>query len=244
MKGIKKWSFKRLLLIIVLLLLTISLTQNAVGEQIDVTSHDPLPFNSHITVTFRCDFYGNNCEGGAFSRYLDVPGYIHSGLDLDNPSDGELFENRVAATLAGKVTRTRSNVSCSGTGCPGAGNYVGIEHLLVDGSKIFSHYGHLVHMEGDLQAAGLNANDDDYVVSGSFLGYKGTTGFSFGTHLHFEISNQDHFSSIEECAPHWIPGCENNIRNQPVATLLKTQPHLEIAIKVFFFLFYPDFLKM
>jgi hypothetical protein len=188
MKGIKKWSFKRLLLIIVLLLLTISLTQNAAGEQIDVNSHDPLPFNSHITVTFLCDAHGNNCEGGSFADYID--GYIHSGLDLDNIVDGELFENRVAATLAGKVTRTQSNVSCSGTGCPGAGNYVGIEHLLVDGSKIFSHYGHLLHMEGDLQAAG-------------------------GTHLHFEISNQDHFSSIEECAPHWIPGCENNIRNQP-----------------------------
>jgi hypothetical protein len=216
MKGRKKGSFERLFLIIVLLLLTISLTQNAVGEQIDVNSHDPLPYNSYITVTFLCDFDGNNCEGGSAARYGTTRGYIHTGLDLWNEVVDESFENWVVATLPGKVAGVRSTLNCNTNttrDCPASGNFVILEHLLVDGSKIYSNYGHLLHLENNIQAAGLDV--DDYVVSGSFLGYKGSTGNSSGPHLHFEISNQDHFSPIAECALHWIPACENKIRYQP-----------------------------
>jgi len=211
------------LLPIIFCLFPMLLSQNVVA--LDVNSADPLPHDSSITVTFLChgdpddDGYYTGCEGGSYGTsegYL--PGYIHTGLDLDNSLfDGNVFQNRIVATLPGKVaSEPITNVTCSYSTdktCGGGGNRVVVEHLLDDGRVIYSHYGHLLHMNNDFQAAGLS--EDDYVVADSFLGYKGNTGLSTGSHLHFEISNRGTIADISKCASHWIPECVNGVREVP-----------------------------
>jgi len=211
------------LLSIISCLVSIFLSQNVLA--IDVNSADPLPHNSLITVTFLChgdpddDGYYTGCEGGSYGTsegYLT--GYIHTGLDLDNSLfDGNVFQNRVVATLPGKVaSEPITNVTCSYStdkNCGGGGNSVVVEHLLDDGRVIYSYYGHLLHMNNDFQAAGLSEND--YIVADSFLGYKGNTGLSTGSHLHFEISNSGTIANISKCASHWIPECEEGVREVP-----------------------------
>lgn len=208
----------RQVLVIIIYLIVIFLPKNLLAIPIDVTSTDPLP-NSFTkpNVTFLCDSYGNNCEGGTFNKYIEG-GYIHTGLDLDlDPSyDYEVFYNRVVSTLPGQVVDIKTNVTCtdcSGFGISG-GNYVVLKHLLDDGRLIYSIYGHLLHMDNDQQAAGLEI-DDFFVPGSSFIGYKGSTGKSTGSHLHFEISNIPDMSSTAECAEHWYPACNNPSRLNP-----------------------------
>ena len=211
------------LLPIISCLVSMFLSQNVVA--LDVNSADPLPHNSSITVTFLChgdpDSEGNyaHCEGGYYdtSKKGYLTGKIHTGLDLDNSFGGNLFQNRVVATLPGKVASDPiTNVTCSYSTdktCGGGGNSVVVEHLLDDGRVIYSYYGHLLHMNNDFQAAGLSEND--YIVADSFLGYKGNTGLSTGSHLHFEISNRGTIANISKCASHWIPECVNGVREVP-----------------------------
>ena len=64
-------------------------------------------------------------------------------------------------------------ICCCGCG-GGYGNYVIIQH---DGTYS-TVYGHM---------QSLAVSEGDYVSAGQTIGYVGTTGFSTGYHLHFEI---------------------------------------------------------
>ena len=102
-------------------------------------------------------------------------GAYHAGLDI--PGDGG---TRVNAAEAGTVVRM--NNSCThnygkdgSCGCGGGyGNFVVIDH----GNGFLTLYGHLTQATVEV---------GDKVKQGDQIGLMGSTGYSTGTHLHFEL---------------------------------------------------------
>lgn len=104
---------------------------------------------------------------------------FHYGIDITDPNGGSGTVPIVAAAT-GRVTiasnacphNYRKNYNC---GCNGGyGNYVVIDH----GNGLVSYYGHMTRA---VVGAG------QHVSQGQVIGYMGSTGFSTGPHLHFEI---------------------------------------------------------
>lgn len=104
-------------------------------------------------------------------------GRLHGGIDI---GDAGIHGGAVVASKSGTVIMV--NNSCghdyyksSSCGCGGGyGNYVTIAH---DGT-FSTQYSHL-------SSAAVSVGD--YVQQGQVIGYVGCTGFSMGSHLHFEI---------------------------------------------------------
>ena len=118
-------------------------------------------------------------------------GRYHHGIDIS----GDKYD-RVVASESGVVLRT--NTSCphdygksESCGCGGGyGNYIIIDH----GNGFLTLYGHLTEVD---------VEPGDHVSEGDLIGLMGSTGFSTGDHLHFEIRyngnylNPSAFVSIE-----------------------------------------------
>lgn len=105
-------------------------------------------------------------------------GSYHTGMDIAGSRGTSIH-----AAESGTVIRTNSSCphnygkekSC---GCGGGyGNYIIIDH----GEGFISLYGHLTS---------LNVKDGDTVKKGDVIGAMGSTGYSTGDHLHFEIRYQ------------------------------------------------------
>ncbi len=121
----------------------------------------PCPGHTYLTSTFDED-------RGASS---------HGALDI---ADGNIYGAKVVACYGGTVFSTCTYCphdygKFSSCGCGGGyGNYVMIDH----GNGKISIYGHL---------SGVTVNSGDTVVAGQLIGYVGSTGYSTGPHLHFEM---------------------------------------------------------
>ena len=102
-------------------------------------------------------------------------GRYHQGIDIS----GDKYDD-IVASESGTVIRT--NTSCphdygktESCGCGGGyGNYIIIDH----GNGFLTLYGHLTEVD---------VEPGDKVKQGDHIGYMGSTGFSTGDHLHFEI---------------------------------------------------------
>ncbi|MDD4036114.1 MAG: M23 family metallopeptidase [Bacilli bacterium] len=86
----------------------------------------------------------------------------HYGIDIANDKG-----TPVKAAASGKVVFADYLTT--------SGNYIVIDH----GRGLFSYYAHL---------DSLNTNLMDFVDQGDIIGYVGSTGFSTGPHLHFNIT--------------------------------------------------------
>lgn len=86
----------------------------------------------------------------------------HTGVDLDSRSGTTIF-----AAASGKVRTTR------GWG-GGYGNHIVIDH----GNGFQTLYGHM---------ASFNVSSGQWVNQGQVIGIMGSTGWSTGTHVHFEV---------------------------------------------------------
>ena len=101
----------------------------------------------------------------------------HGALDI---ADGDVYGSPVVACYYGTVIATYDGCphdygKFSSCGCGGGyGNYVMIDH---GGGKV-SIYGHL---------SGVAISEGAEVVPGQLIGYVGSTGYSTGPHLHFEM---------------------------------------------------------
>ena len=101
----------------------------------------------------------------------------HGALDI---ADGSVYGAQVVACTSGTVFATDTDCShdwgkFSSCGCGGGyGNYVMIDH----GDGKMSIYGHL---------SGVTVSPGQSVVGGQLIGYVGSTGYSTGPHLHFEL---------------------------------------------------------
>ncbi len=135
---------------------------------------------SEIVVPQSGDEYVWPCPGytyltSTFDEWRGVNN--HGALDI---AEGGIYGAKVVACYDGVVFST--NDTCphdygkdSSCGCGGGyGNYVMIDH----GNGKISIYGHL---SGVTVSAGQN------VKAGQLIGYVGSTGYSTGPHLHFEM---------------------------------------------------------
>jgi murein DD-endopeptidase MepM/ murein hydrolase activator NlpD len=100
--------------------------------------------------------------------------HFHTGLDIANA-----LGTPVGAAAAGRVILATSSVDAQGH-LTGYGNYVVIDH----GNGFVTLYGHLDKL---LVTAG------QVVKQGQVIGLMGSTGWSTGPHLHFEIRKNDVF---------------------------------------------------
>lgn len=121
----------------------------------------PCPGYTYLTSTF--DEWRGTKNHGA----LDIAGAGIYGAKVVACYDGYVF-----STNSGCTHDYGKDYSC---GCGGGyGNYVMIDH---GGGKI-SIYGHL---------SGVTVESGQEVVAGQLIGYVGSTGYSTGPHLHFEM---------------------------------------------------------
>ncbi len=104
-------------------------------------------------------------------------GSTHKGIDI---GDGNIMGGAAVASQAGLVVTvnnscTHNYAKSSSCGCGGGyGNYV-----------VISHDGTYSTLYGHLTSAAVSVGD--YVQQGDVIGYIGSTGFSTGAHLHFEV---------------------------------------------------------
>ncbi|MBO5104627.1 MAG: peptidoglycan DD-metalloendopeptidase family protein [Ruminococcus sp.] len=104
-------------------------------------------------------------------------GTMHKGIDI---GDAGIMGGSICASKAGTVTYvsnscTHNYAKTSSCGCGGGyGNYVIIQH---DGTYS-TLYGHMTS---------VSVSVGDYVQQGDVIGTVGSTGFSTGAHLHFEV---------------------------------------------------------
>lgn len=104
--------------------------------------------------------------------------HFHTGIDIAN-----LLDTPVGAAAAGRVIFAGSNRDATGK-LVGYGNYVVIDH----GGGYITLYGHL-----DQVAVATG----QLVQRGQEIGLLGTTGWSTGPHLHFEIRRNGDFVDPE-----------------------------------------------
>lgn len=104
-------------------------------------------------------------------------GKLHKGIDI---AGGSIAGKPIVAAASGKVivasqTCSHNYAKWSSCGCGGGyGNYVMVDH----GNGYVTLYGHMKT---------LNVRAGQSVAMGETIGYVGTTGYSTGYHLHFEI---------------------------------------------------------
>ena len=99
-------------------------------------------------------------------EYYQVFGMKHYGTDIAKASGCD-----IVAAASGKVIKVVKSDS-------GYGNHILIDHGKKNGKSYVTLYAHLKT---------INVKKGQSVVKGQKIGYMGTTGFSTGVHLHFEI---------------------------------------------------------
>ena len=128
-------------------------------------------------ITFHAPLSGVVSQGFGPTQYSMEPPvtyrgvfypHFHTGLDIAAPLD-----TPVGAAAAGKVILATSSVDSNGR-LVGYGNYVVIDH----GDGFLTLYGHLDK---------LLVQQGQIVKQGQVIGLEGSTGWSTGPHLHFEI---------------------------------------------------------
>ncbi|MBR6743497.1 MAG: peptidoglycan DD-metalloendopeptidase family protein [Clostridia bacterium] len=118
---------------------------------------------------------------GISSYYGSRWGSSHKGIDISN---GGIKGKAVVATANGTVYIAKSgcthNYGKSGScGCGGGyGNYVAIDHGSYNGTNYRTLYGHM---------GSITVRNGQQVKKGQVIGYVGSTGWSTGWHLHYEI---------------------------------------------------------
>lgn len=90
---------------------------------------------------------------------------FHSGVDIAGPNMGSIY-----ASNAGKV------IYSGWYG--GYGKVVILDHGTVNGKPTTTLYAHM---------SSIRVSNGQYVNKGDVLGYEGTTGYSTGPHVHFEV---------------------------------------------------------
>lgn len=108
------------------------------------------------------------------SQFGPRSGGNHHGLDIGGIESGTI---NVIASRSGIVEEVVSNcTTAQGADCGVYGNYVVLSH----GNGIFTRYAHL--HDGSVEVI-----QGQSVEQGQVLGKMGSTGYSTGTHLHFEV---------------------------------------------------------
>ncbi len=123
---------------------------------------------------------GYSAGGGVGWRVHPVYGYrsCHTGVDISAPSGTEII-----AARAGVVIRVQADLS---------GPY-GNNTLIDHGNGLATFYAH---------QSGFAVEQGDRVAKGEVIGYVGSTGYSTGSHLHFEV----HINGVPHDPMGWFGG--------------------------------------
>jgi murein DD-endopeptidase MepM/ murein hydrolase activator NlpD len=113
--------------------------------------------------------FGCSSVGGIYWASCPFPHYLHTGIDIANPRGWAVLaaDSGIAATFSGQY---------------GYGNYI----LIVHGHGFTTLYGHL---------DGFTIANGQAVAKGQQIGYEGSTGWSTGPHLHFEIRKSGDYAN-------------------------------------------------
>jgi murein DD-endopeptidase MepM/ murein hydrolase activator NlpD len=134
------------------------------------------------------------------------PGHLHNGLDLAAPAG-----TPVHAADAG-VVALMEGIDESG----GYGNFICLQHR----AHLATCYAHL-----EAFAPGLRVGSS--VTRGQVIGLVGTTGHSFGPHLHFEVRRGP--ASCMSCAVDPVPYLSGHVPDAPVPDFGKLPAQLAMA---------------
>ncbi|MGH3344495.1 MAG: peptidoglycan DD-metalloendopeptidase family protein [Carbonactinosporaceae bacterium] len=111
-------------------------------------------------------------------RYHPILGYrkLHTGTDFGAPEGSPVFAAAPGTVISAAYNRAY-------------GNRVIIDHGQVNGVRLVTTYNHL---------SAVAVSDRDHVDQGTQLGAVGSTGWSTGPHLHFEVLENGHFVDPED----------------------------------------------
>lgn len=131
-------------------------------------------------------------------------GTPHGGADMTYKHNGS---GPIYSVDAGEVTEVVTNCSVGDTDCGYTwGNYIKIKHPNVGDGKYETLYAHL-------EKGSITLKVGDNVSAGQEIGTMGTTGFSTGIHLHFELwyngSRIDNYPYFAWKDATYQPGWEN-----------------------------------
>lgn len=159
-----------------------------------------------------------------YQEHLDYaaahPGMVYNG-GIDLYSD----DKTIRAAFSGKIEKVSFQAN-------GYGNYIKIRH-----DWGFSLYAHL---------ARIYVNVGTEVSEGQSIGLMGTTGFSTGIHLHFELRDlrdlvtnptkyfEDQPADLNACSPLIVLAaeCGGNLRVTPMGMYICTIPHGTVGRKL------------
>lgn len=105
----------------------------------------------------------------------------HFGIDIigDNgASNNTGYLDKIVAHSCGEVVAVERNVK--GFKAGSYGNYVKIKHF----NGMFTLYAHLEY-------GSIHVVKGQQIIQGEVIGNMGNTGYSFGSHLHFEVRDKD-----------------------------------------------------
>lgn len=123
---------------------------------------------------------GYSAGGGVGWRVHPVYGYrsCHTGVDISAPTGTEII-----AARSGTVIRVESDL----------GGPYGNNTLIDHGNGLATFYAH---------QSGFAVEEGDRVSKGEVIGYVGSTGYSTGSHLHFEV----HINGVPHDPLGWFGG--------------------------------------
>lgn len=109
------------------------------------------------------------------SYYGNRWGTVHGGIDIGAAHGASIVASRGGTVIIAQTGCTHDYGKDGSCGCGGGyGNYVMIDH----GDGYQTLYGH---------CSSLNVTAGQTVAAGDVIGFVGSTGYSTGNHLHFEI---------------------------------------------------------
>lgn len=117
------------------------------------------------TLSWPADSKNNKISSGYGPRVLNGRSEFHRGIDIPVK-----FNDNVYASASGEVVTATSHSSY--------GNYVMIDHGLYNGVSLYTLYAH---------NSSLAVKVGDHVEEGQIIAYGGSTGYSTGNHIHFEV---------------------------------------------------------
>lgn len=176
--------------------------KSSYGDSSDETMREAAELAANSALESLHEYYSSRIEGGEeiseeecqYNFAWPVPGhyYVSSGvgerwgsyhtrIDITGAKGTEIRASESGTVIRVNTTCEHDYGKEESCGCGGGyGNFIIIDH----GNEFITLYGHLTSVDVEV---------GDTVKKGDLIGHMGSTGFSTGDHLHFEIRYQGYY---------------------------------------------------